>query len=61
MLFETTASIKFEPFKSGNLQINFEKKEVRKYGEKIELTHTEYSLIEYLAKNPETTVTHKGR
>ena len=47
-----------EPFQSGNLQIDFNAREVRLSGEIVKLTPIEYNLLQHLAKNAGHVIPH---
>lgn len=46
-------------FKSGDLEIDFAKQQVRRRGELLKLTRTEYELLAYLASHPDKVLTHR--
>ena len=48
-----------EPFQSGNLQIDFNAREVRLSGEIVKLTPIEYNLLQHLAKNAGHVMLHR--
>ncbi len=56
---ETAATIPTQPsFTSGDLQINFVKRQVTIAGKEVKLTPTEYSLLQELALNAGKVLTH---
>ncbi len=46
-------------FKAGDLEIDFASRLVRRHGEVLKLTKTEYELLAYLASDPGKVLTHK--
>ncbi len=46
-------------FKSGQLSVNFERREVRLEDELVKLTPTEYDLLKYMIQNSGKVLTHR--
>ncbi|WP_425061417.1 response regulator [Sporomusa carbonis] len=47
-----SAAVKAEAIKIGNLSINYERHEIRKDGELVDVTPTEFKIVELLTTNP---------